>query len=96
MINEMFKGAMRGTSNRPASQFFSLINHKVEITNAQPMASKILTNSSKGIPKGWLVDSFRRTIYTRQNPRAIGGGGVRKAPGRNVISVCKETLQLHT
>jgi hypothetical protein len=85
---------MKGASNRPATEFFNLINHKVEITNAQPRANKILTNSSEGISEGWLVDSFKGTIYTRQNPRAVGG--VREAPGRNVISVCEETLQFHT
>jgi hypothetical protein len=94
MINEMFKGAMRGASNKPASLFFNLINHKIEVTNAQPKASKILTNSSQRIPKGWLVDGFRGTIYTRQNPRVVEG--VRKVSSRNVISVCEKTLQFHT
>ena len=69
----MFERAMGGASNRPASQLFRLINHKIEVTNAQPRASKILTNSNERIPKRWLVDGFRRTIYTRQNPKAVGG-----------------------
>jgi hypothetical protein len=73
MINELLERARGEASNQPASLLLRLINHKIEITNAQPRTSQIITNKNDGVSKCRFISNVRGAIYTRANP-----GGMRK------------------
>jgi hypothetical protein len=73
MIYEPSKRAIGRARDRSAPNFFRLIHHRVEVTNAKPRGFKAIPNSCKGIPKNHSITSFRRTIDTREDPWRIGG-----------------------
>jgi hypothetical protein len=93
MINKVFERAVGRACSRSASKLFNLIKNKIKITNAKLGTNKILTNNSERVLKGWLVEFFKRTIYTRLDPKAIRG--VRITPCRDVF-VCEKTLKFQT
>jgi hypothetical protein len=85
MVNKLLERARGGANNQPASLLLRLVKHKIEITNAQPRTSKIITNRSDGVPKCRFVSQVRRALYTRDNPG--GMRRIRKTPSCNVIFV---------
>jgi hypothetical protein len=85
VINKLLERARGGVSNQPASLLLRLVKHKIEITNAQPRTSKIITNKSDGVPKCRFFSRVRRAIYTRNYPG--GMRRIKKTPSCNVIFV---------
>ena len=59
MINEIFEWIVGGASNRTASKFFRLVEHKIEISYGKLGTNKILTSSSERVLESNFVLIFR-------------------------------------